>query len=190
MKKAMVAPVALIVVLGLLLGGCLPSGDYTSPSNTPSSDVPDTPVLPANNTPPDSAPVFDNPPPENVTWISPGKVNIANYYPGARAEYPVTIHNGNDVATGFSVSYRHPDNTATGYSKPPPGAESWVIIADATPVLMPRETREILIILAMPEDAAVFAESWEFWVSVTDASQTGEVKTAMAVRWLVDMRSS
>jgi hypothetical protein len=38
------------------------------------------------------------PPPElyDKIWISPGKVEVGNFFPGARAEYPLTIHNGND----------------------------------------------------------------------------------------------
>jgi hypothetical protein len=190
MKKAMVGLVVLVMVLGLLLGGCFPSGDYTPSNDTPSSDAPDTPTIPTDNTPSDSMPVFDNPPPDDVTWISPGKVTVTNFYPGATAEYPVTIHNGNDDFTTFSVSYRHPDNVATGYVSPPVEVQDWVIVADMTPVLAPRETRDILVVLSMPENAAVFAEKWEFWVSVTDTTQAGQVHTAMAIRWLVTMRSS
>lgn len=36
-------------------------------------------------------------PPKDVTWISPAKVMIGNFHAGARAEYPITIHNGNSI---------------------------------------------------------------------------------------------
>lgn len=127
-------------------------------------------------------------PPTDMTWISPGKVNIGNFYPGARAEYPLTIHNGNDTATGFSVRYRYPDHVGEEYVKPPPETQEWVIIADPAPVLMPRETRDILIVLEMPAGSAVFAPKWEFWVSIMDTTQEGMVQTELATRWLVSMR--
>jgi hypothetical protein len=34
-------------------------------------------------------------PPYDKTWISPGKVEIDNYYSGCQAEWNLTIHNGN-----------------------------------------------------------------------------------------------
>lgn len=178
MKKLLlvVGVFVLIAVLGI------PSGCITSTQDN-------TPSIPPTSTPP-TTPEGDISPPENVTWISPGKVTVGNFYPGATAEYPLTIHNGNDVITRFIVSYRYPDNTATGYESPSPAVQDWVIIADLTPILAPFETREIMVVLMMPEDAVVFAEHWEFWVSVSDASQTGIVTTAMASRWLIDMRSS
>ncbi|GAG79299.1 unnamed protein product, partial [marine sediment metagenome] len=35
-------------------------------------------------------------PPTDKTWISPGKVNVGNFYAGARAEWPLLIHNGSN----------------------------------------------------------------------------------------------
>ena len=115
-------------------------------------------------------------------------MNIGNFYPGARAEYPLLVHNGKDTAASFSVGYRYPDHVGEGYTKPLLEAQDWVIIADATPVLLPKETREILIVLAMPGDAAVFAPKWEFWISVKDTEQVGMVQTELCSRWLVSMR--
>lgn len=37
----------------------------------------------------------DYTPPYDTTWLSPGKVEVGGYYPGGRAEWNVTIHNGN-----------------------------------------------------------------------------------------------
>lgn len=188
MKKSIFGLVVLMAILGLLLGGCVsPNSDYYPSENIPTNDTPSTPDTPAENTP---TTVLDNPPPENVTWISPGKVNVANFYPGARAEYPITIHNGNDVATEFLVSYRSPDNVATGYARPIVEVQDWVIIADMTPILAPHETREIMVALVMPNDAIVFAGKWEFWISVKDNSQTGTIKTELCLRWIIDMRGS
>lgn len=128
-----------------------------------------------------------NQPPDDMNWISPGKVNVANYYPSARAEYPVTIHNGNESSCSFAITCRPADHVDEPYVKAPPEVQDWVIVADMTPLLLPRETRDILITLEMPEGTDIFAPKWEFWVSVVDTSQ-GMVKTELCVRWLVAMR--
>lgn len=128
-------------------------------------------------------------PPDNVTWISPGKVNVSNFYPGARAEYPLTIHNGNDYFCSFEVGYRYPDHVGEGYSMPPGEAQDWVMVIDPSPVLAPYETKDILITLEIPEGAVVSEQSWEFWVSVVDMSQTGTVRTELCCRWLISMRN-
>jgi len=123
----------------------------------------------------------------NDVWISPGKVEVGNFHDGARAEYPLTIHNGKDQPTKFSVTYRVADNTAEGFVRAPDVAEDWVIIADPTPVLAAKETREVLIAVEMPKGANA-PPKWEFWVAVRDATQTGMVQTELACRWLVAMR--
>ncbi len=164
-----------LAVASMLLAGCM---GYPNPSDTLQPPV-------SNNA---SSVVLPNEPPKDVTWISPGKVNIGNFYPGARAEYPLSIHNGNDVATSFSVTYRYPDNVQEGYVKPLEEAQDWVIIADSTPVLMPKETKDILIVLAMPKDAKSPASKWEFWISVIDTTQKGMVRTELCARWCVQMR--
>jgi len=184
----------MLVVIGLLLVvGCIPSSepgglilpdDYEPPVTT----EPDIPIT-ATTTPASNV-VLPGEPPSNVTWMSPGKVNIGNFYPGARAEYPVTIHNGYDTACSFAVSYRYPDHVADGYVKPILEVQDWVIVADATPVLAPQETRDILVTLEMPEDADIFAPQWEFWVSVVDTTQEGMVCTELASRWLISMRAN
>lgn len=153
-----------------------PNNGVDEPSDSSSGDSTNV-VLPADT------------PPEDVTWISPGKVNIANFYPGARAEYPVTIHNGNDYECSFLVSYRYPDHVADGYSKPQSEAQDWVMVVDTTPVLAPYETRSILVVLAIPENAVVAEDNWEFWISVKDASQGGMIQTELCCRWLISMRS-
>jgi len=183
----------------MLLTGCVGNFEPYVPSvPTPSDSPVDSPVESPVDSPVDS-PVEepdDTPsnvallgePPADKTWISPGKVNVGNFYPGARAEYPITIHNGKDTATKFSVTYRYPDHVGEDYLKPTPEVQNWVIIADSTPVLIPKETRGILVVLAMPEDAISPGQKWEFWVSVMDTTQTGIIKTELCTRWLVDMR--
>lgn len=153
-----------IVALGLLLAGC----GQTSP-----------------------AAKFEKPepPPElyDKVWISPGKVMVGNFYPGARAEWSLSIHNGKDELAQFSVTYREPDHLIEGFVTAPAAAKDWVIIADPTPELKAKETRDVLIALKMPKDAKA-PPKWEFWIAVRDATQTGMVQTELACRWLITMR--
>lgn len=127
-------------------------------------------------------------PPVDQTWISPAKVTVGNFYPGARAECELQVHNGNDTQAAFSVSYRYPDNVGDGYVKPPVEAKDWVIVADDSPILAPKETRNILIALDLPKGTKIFGKSWEFWISVKDMSQIGMVQTELCARWLINMR--
>ena len=164
-----------LVILAMTLAGCV---GYAEPEPAPTPEPEEhsgSVILPEN-------------PPMDRTWVSPGKVQIGNYYPGGRAEYSVTIHNGKDTSTEFSVSYRYPDNVATGYDKPPLEAQDWIIIADMTPILMPKETRDVLVALTMPKEAKVESKKWEFWISVIDMAQTGTIRTELCVRTLIDMR--
>ena len=155
--------IGLIVIVGLVLGGCA----------QPSPPVVETP----------------SPPPElyDKTWISPGKVEVGNFYLGARAEYPLTIHNGKDELAEFSITYREPDNTAEGYVRAPDEAQEWVIIADPAPKLAAKETKDVLIAVEMPKGAKA-PPKWEFWIAVKDVTQTGMVQTELACRWLVTMK--
>jgi len=214
--------------------------------------------------PPSEAKVWEKKPPDNMNWISPGKITVSNFYPGARAEYPITVHNGGQkldtklviteigetscpialdfllyrgkasevygissnepmdrphatkyMETGniviveglqpnttrklyisygtsesatFSIYYREPDHVPSGTSKAPAEAQGWVMIVDPTPVLQPRETRDILVILELPESVIVTDPKWEFWVAVTDITAGGSVKTELCARWIVNMR--
>ena len=176
MKRVIVA----LIVVSLALVGCV---------GEPTKTVPVSPPIPApsiKNVPIPT--VLSNEPPVDVTWISPGKVNVSNFYPGARAEYDLAVHNGNDKATKFKITYRVPSHTGAGYEKAPVEAQDWVIIADETPVLMPKETREIMIALDMPLETTA-PPKWEFWVSIIQASQ-GNIQTELCSRWLIDMRGS
>ena len=129
-----------------------------------------------------------NEPPITSTWLSPAKVIVGNFYPGARAEWPITIHNGNNYEAQFEISYRVPDNVQEGYARPTVEVADWVIIVDTTPVLAAYQTKEIAVVLDMPGNAKSPGDDWEFWVSVKDKSQGGFVQTEICSRWLVNMQ--
>lgn len=178
MKRIVMA----LVVLSLLVVGC-------AESPIPPISVPITPVAP-EPTEPSSIPspiVLHKEPPEDMTWISPGKVNVGNFYPGARAEWDLLVHNGKDSVATFKVKYREPNYVDRDYTRAPAEARDWVIIVDATPAIMPRETKEILIALDMPEEAMA-PPKWEFWISVMETTQTGSIHTELCSRWQISMR--
>lgn len=123
----------------------------------------------------------------DVTWLSPGKVEVGNFYAGATAEYPMRVHNGNNVSTPFTVAYRIPDNFATGFLPPTPEVANWVTIIGADTPLEAYETRDLTVTLSMPYGAVAPAHQWEFWISVKDNSQAGFVQTELCTRWLITM---
>ena len=163
--------VTVLIVGGLLLVGC-------TGQNTALPETPDVGGVQAGT----------GEPPIDQTWISPGKVEVGNFYPGARAEWELQVHNGNSVPVTFAVTYRYPDNVGDGYVKPTLEVQDWVIIADTSPIVAPRSTKNILIALVMPKGAKSPGERWEFWVSVKDMSQTGIVRTELCSRCLVNMK--
>lgn len=138
-----------------------------------------------------SSPVIEKPKPSpelyDQVWISPSKVTVGKFYPGARAEYPLTIHNGNDYQAEFSITYRVPGEAAEDYVIAPDTAQDWVIIADPVPVIAPKDTIDVVIAVEMPEGAEA-PKRWEFWVVVKDETQVGMVQTELACRWLVTMK--
>ena len=167
MKRVIATFLAIVV---LVLAGCTPS--VPNQTMTPPPAVDQT----------TEATLVDR------TWISPGVVQIGNYYAGARAEWYIRVHNGKDTVARFNISFRVPDNTRDGYDMPQIGAQSWIIIADPTPVLAPKETRDILIVLAVPSGVKISSQQWEFWISIIEQGQ-GQIQTEMCSRWLVSMRS-
>ena len=125
----------------------------------------------------------------DIDWVSPTEVEIGNYYPGARAEWLLRVHNGSDSIAKYDIGYRIPysNNLRDGCQMPPAEAEDWVVITDSTIIIMPKETREVLVVLAIPNGAEVSSKKWEFWTSVAKQGQ-GMVATEVCVRWLINMR--
>ena len=197
-----------VLVIGLLLlVGCSSSNGVSTPEaevteldeiEVPGEEAPEptslsiatpTPASTTSELPEDAVSIGgDLQPSEDATWISPGKVFIEDLFPGARAEWTLSVHNGNDEDAPFLVAYKEPSHVEAGYEPPLAESPDWVVIAETNPVLAPKETRDILIALDIPEDAAIPAEKWELWVGVKDASQEGMVQTELASRVLVSMR--
>ena len=125
---------------------------------------------------------------EDVNWVSPGKVSVENLYPGATAEYPITVHNGGDETAEFAIVVRQPDQATEDYEPLPEEYLSWVVIEQPDLVLEPKETADVLVTITMPETATYADRRAEFWISVIDQSQGSMVRTELAVRWLITTR--
>ena len=134
---------------------------------------------------PASMPAGSREPPANKNWIAPGKVEIAGFHPGERAEYPLTIHAGNKAST-FRVYFKAVENT-------PPEAENWVTIAGTRPVIEAGQSREVMIALEMPVtvNPRDIPDSWEFQIAVSpEPTGTGgsQVVIELASRWIIAMK--
>lgn len=169
-----------------MLTGCTPkvTEALVTPAPTFMPTVAPTPIVPIVPTT-----ISSYIPPTDQNWLSPGKVQIGNFHAGGTAEWPITIHNGNNKETKFTISYREPSYTAEGYIKPPSSVQDWIIISDPFPVLAPKETREILVTVAMPEKGVSPGARWEFWISAVEENTGSLVTLELCSRWLVNMRA-
>lgn len=101
MSRSIFVVAVLVLLLGLVSGCGVSGGD--SDSDGTASPITAIATVPSANSP-TYIPIVGEPPVDR-TWISPGKVSIANFYPGGQAEYPITVHNGNgDLPTTDRVS--------------------------------------------------------------------------------------
>ena len=124
--------------------------------------------------------------PVDRTWISPAKIQIGNIRPGSSVKQKVTIHNGNETAKGFIIYYRTPDYVEEGFVAAPAEARNWLKISDENPNLMPRQTKEVQLVLNLPDDAQL-PERWEFWIAIKE--DVGDSLIAeLASRWLIIMQ--
>jgi len=110
-------------------------------------------------------------------------LTVGGFVPDTSRVVTLTYH----ADTQWSIRVADPHFTATGFDEAPTEAQDWVIITDASPVLAPYETRDVLIVLEIPEGADVPSQHWEFWICATAGG--GQVQAEMASRWLVSMRS-
>ncbi len=170
--------VAIVLLLALSLIGCnnVASVNSTTPAEVErvAQKVESEPDIPSGQL-------------QYSTWISPAKVMVGNFYPGARAEYSIKIHNGYTGKSKFNIIWQAPNWASQEYAQTIQKVQSWVMIVDPSPVLEPLETRDIEIAITMPSEAIMPLKDFEFWITVIP-EQEGMVQTAMATRWLVTMR--
>lgn len=125
---------------------------------------------------------------DKVIWITPGKVNIGNLFPGAQAEWNLRIHNDRNESVSFAVVNRSPDYTEKGYISLP---YKWMTIetdVDGLITIAPRSVRSVPVVVKFdPRDKPYF-KKYETWISVMDTSQTGMIKTELCSRWFIDIQ--
>ncbi len=126
--------------------------------------------------------------PDDKTWLSPGKIQVSNLSPGNRVNQNIKIHNGNEQSTKFSIYYRMPDYVENNFIAAPADARNWLIIAEDSPTLAPQETKEIQVVLDLP-DKAQTPERWEFWIGVKE-NKEARLATELCTRWLITMNGN
>jgi len=121
--------------------------------------------------------------------IDPGKVYIDNLYPGAQGEFPITIYNQNDYETTFVVRAREPDYTAEdeGYDALP--YLEWVTVTPGRVIIGASDTGDVLITVAMPEDADYSGKKSEVWISFMEEGTEGMIKIELCSRIFIATRT-
>ena len=120
--------------------------------------------------------------------IDPGKVYVDNLYPGAQGEFPITVYNLNDYETTFVVKARTPDYTAEdkGYDALP--YLEWVTVTPERVIISASDTGDVLITVAMPEDADYSGKKSEVWISFKEEGVPGMVQIELASRIFISTR--
>ena len=106
--------------------------------------------------------------------IDPGKVYVDNLYPGAEADYKITIYNQNDYEATFAITARGPDYTATDYEVFP--YPEWITVTPDQATIKPGGQSDVLIVLIMPEDASYSGKKGETWISFKEQGTEGMIK--------------
>jgi len=118
--------------------------------------------------------------------IDPGKVFVDNLFPGAEADYKITIYNQNDYETTFALKVREPDYTETDY-EPLPYLD-WVTVTPDRVTIGAMKQSEVLVVVSMPEDAVYSGKKAEVWISFREQETPGMVKIEIASRLLISTR--
>lgn len=128
--------------------------------------------------------------------IAQAAVEFVNVYPGWVGSAPLTIINGNDKDRVFWVSCEqpNPDKLKKGYEAFPEEYHSWITITgwDGTQdivepevVLAAGENHELVITLAMPEDADYADKRAEVRIRVAEKNPTRLVTIAIESKWYI-----
>ena len=118
--------------------------------------------------------------------IDPGKVFVDNLFPGAEADYKITVYNQNDYETTFALKVREPDYTETDYEPLP--YPDWVTVTPDLVTIGAMEQSEVLVVVRMPEDAVYSGKKAETWISFMEQETEGMVKIDIASRLLISTR--
>lgn len=138
----------------------------------------------------------------NQTYITPSIVHIGDYYPGATAEFPIYIHNGESEIATFLLTLIAPGTASEGFIPATESDLDWIIVADSSPTVAPGDvevyytdegavdwpsTKKVWISLQMPEGAGSPGPTWEFWTGV-QKTKHGFIAIRLATKWQVTMK--
>lgn len=107
---------------------------------------------------------------------------------GERISYEFTVWNGNLSTVQYNVRFKRPDMVYKGWTKAPLYVRDWVTFSEIDPILEPRSERKIEFTLTIPEDAVIFADNWEFIISVKDNNTNKMIQEDLGIRVFVWMR--
>lgn len=90
--------------------------------------------------------------------------------------------------TAYQVYFKLPDTYAPKDSARI--AQNWVLVANPTLVMSPLETTDDMVSISMPSDAKLPDKNWEFWIGVSEITNTGgtQVSVELVSRWVVNMK--
>lgn len=87
--------------------------------------------------------------------------------------------------TTYNVVPRLPDHPYEGYVAGTPEMLQYITISEKNPDFTPGETKDIMIILDVPQNVVIPSGKWEFWISVTEGENTAQIMTELCQRWLI-----
>ncbi len=108
------------------------------------------------------------------------------YYPGARIEHVIPIYNSYSQDVQVELFFESSSGVEDGYVSAPSYTRDWVTFEKHS-VIPANSMKGIPVTLQMPKNAEIFAEKWEFRITVMALGQ-GKMQTAVSQRWLVTMR--
>jgi len=122
----------------------------------------------------------------DVTYIVPSEVFVEGIYPGARAEHPFSVHNGEDSEQQFEIRVVDPATNQKGYAPLPRENYDWIVVSSNRPVISSMTTEHITVALVIPEDADSLSDKFEFWMGA--AGGKGFIQIQLCSKWLVTMK--
>ncbi len=178
--------VALLSIAMLGLIGCEPVVSATPTTLTPTVEpMATTQIIPWGN---------------NVSGVTPSKVNISNLHAGATVDTwqgdlttdtgfvykrgdPMcfTIYNGNAESQSYSVELDNGDyGQPIGYAK-------WISVTTWNPIVSAKSAMNVPVRISIPQDTTDIPKQWEFRINVI-ANGQGNIQYAYSIRFLVSMR--
>jgi len=131
---------------------------------------------------------------ESGFGIAQAAVEFVNVYPGWVGSAPLTVINGHDEDRVLRVTCEQPSRPKNGFEAFPEEYYSWITITGwngiqdtVAPevVLAAGENHELIIVLAVPEDADYASKKAEVRIRVAEKNPAGLVTIAIESKWYI-----